>query len=486
MASSSLKSTAAKGILWSGISSVASTLLIVVVTAILANILPPADFGLVNLALVFVGLLSTLNDIGLGAGIVQQNHPSPAVLSTCFWVNILVGFALWLLICLVAPFLAAFYDEPQLASLVIITGLTLAITPLGSVHRALLIRQFQFKSLAILDVVALTLGGALGIGAAIAGFGAVSIALQEVLRVLIRSAGAWGLLNWRPKWSFDWLESRPLFKFGTGFMASSMLNYFISNFDNLLVGKLFGATALGFYSVAYFLATLPSTKIVPLITAVSFPLFARIQDQYTRLKQAYEAAVYYVTAISFPTLVGLFVLAPEFIHLFYGDEWVAVIPLIRLLCVAGALYSLTSLGATTLLSAGRSDLLFLNGIVRLVLLGGLILVGASRLDLAGIAGAVSVYTIIAFPIMLYLVDVACKIGAMSTISALKTPLLASSVLLPTLLVYKWLLYTMGNDSAAFVLTTGTILGAAFYFSVMYVFDRDGVHSTFNMIRTAMH
>ena len=396
----SLRKLATQSFSWTALSTLVTTGLWVIIQTSLARLLSPEEFGLVGLSIVFVNFANVVNRLGLTAAIVQREDLEEVQASTAFWINLAVGCALTAMLAGASGVIARFYKRPDLAPIVVVISLSFFFNSLGSVHRALLQRNLDFKSLALVDIIALFVSAVVSIGWALAGGGAYSLAIQEVIRGLVRSVLGWAFLSWLPGFVFDWKNFRSLFSFSSTVMISDIINYISANIDHFLIGKLVGVSAVGYYGLSYTLVNLPRAKIVPLINNISFPVLSRVQDDQARLRRGYLKTVQYISLLSFPALFGLLTVAREFVYVFYGEKWAPSIILLQLLCVTGLIYSFATTVGSFLFPCGRPDLVLRGNIYRFFLLGGSVLVG-THWGITGVAAAVSVYMVV-FLLQLYL------------------------------------------------------------------------------------
>lgn len=486
METRSLSHLAVKGVTWSAISAIGTSISLMIISIILARILSPVEFGLVNIAIVITGLFSILGDLGLSAGIIQRKNISIELLSSSFWVNVIIGSVLWILLVLLSKSFAFFFHQPSLQMIIVVSGLTLSINSFGIVHRAMLTRDLRFQELAFIDIFAVFVSGLIGIIAALRGFGAMSIAIQEVIRSILRTITIWVVNRWRPIWIFNWFDFKSIFNFSANVMASSFLNYIISNFDNLVVAKLFGAAEIGYYTIAYSLATLPQLKIAPLITTVAFPLFSKVQDDNDRFKRGYINSVFYISLIAFPLLFGLFTLAPEFITVVYGDKWSPVIVPLKILCIAGLFYSVSTTVGTVVLAKGRSEIMLFINIIRFILLSTFIIAGAAWKGINGVAGSISAYGFIGFLLYLWAVYRASNITPLEIAHAIRWPVISSLIMIAIISSYRLLWQIQIGHLGLIFLISAIFLGVITYFTTTWLTNQKLVRSTITLFRAQLN
>jgi O-antigen/teichoic acid export membrane protein len=468
----SLRSLATQSFLWTAISTLGTTGLWFVINIVLARLLSPDAFGLVGLSAVFVNIANVINGLGLSAAIIQHEDLDDVQVSTAFWVNLGVGLLSTALLAGGATIIADFYGHPDLAPIMMVLSFSFFFSSLGSIQRALLIRSLDFKLLSVLDIVALFASAVVSIGLALKGGGAYSLAIQEVVRSLVRAILGWIFTPWNPAFVFDWQRFQPLFNFSSTVLVSDIINYVSSSMDRFLIGKLVGVSEVGYYNLSYNLVRLPQAKIAPLLNRISYPILARVQNESVRLQRGYLKTVQYISLLSFPGLLGLFTIAPEFIYVVYGPKWEPSIILLRLLCVAGMVYSFATTVGSFLYPCGRPDLVLKGNIYRIFLLGGCVLVG-TRWGIVGVAAAVSVYTIIfLFPLYLWFLWQAGRLSPLAMLKAL-LPALSASIIM-SLGVYgcKLFIFEPILSSPLAILIFTIPLGGALYLMALWLMYRE--------------
>jgi O-antigen/teichoic acid export membrane protein len=351
------------GVAWNSASRVVGQIVQFAITATLARLLLPADFGLVAMLAVFTGFAAIFVDLGLAAALVQRKEVEERHLSSAFWVNIGGGVLMAATISSLSPAIAAFYGEPRLVALTVVASASFVIGATSIVQSALLKRTLNFRRLAIVDVTATAVGGIIAVGVAVAGLGVWSLVLSALAATAVRSSMLWFSTDWRPKRIIDRAAVRDLWRFSSHLLGFMMLNYWSANADNLLIGRFIGVRQLGIYSRAFSVMMLPISQIAGAATGVMFPALSGIQDDRGRVKAGYLRATRLIAIVAFPTFTGLIVVADRFIVAAYGDRWSAAVPLLRILCVAGLVRMMVATGSWIYQSQGRTDWMLRWGVV---------------------------------------------------------------------------------------------------------------------------
>jgi len=352
----SLTSKTAKGIFWSGTSQVLKQIFQFIITAILARLLSPSDFGIIGMATVFTAFITLFNEMGISAAIIQKKDVKQEDLSSIFFINLLIGLFLTILTISISSIIALFYQKEILKLIMILLSFNFFLGAFAIVQQALLQKNLEFKKLMIVDVISLILSGSIGVFLAYNGFGVWSLVFQSLVYTLFRSILLWLVSNFRPMFTFNWQGVREYFIFSLNVLGFNIINYFARNLDYLLIGRFLGAAPLGYYTLAYKLMLYPLRNISYVIGRVLFPAFSAIQDNKPKIREAYLKGIQYIALISFPMMLGLFIIAPDFILVIYGSKWEPAIFIIQVLCFTGMFQSVGTTVGTIYLATGRADI----------------------------------------------------------------------------------------------------------------------------------
>ncbi len=241
---------------------------------ILARLLGPKEFGLVGMVTAFTGVLNLLRDFGLSSAAVQRATVTDEQISTLFWLNLLVGTVLGLLTAAMAPFLAAFYHEPRLIAVTFALAAGFVFNAAGVQHSALLQRQMRFTTMALIQVISLILGTAVGIAGAEAGYGYWALVALTVSVPLIGTIGAWLTAGWLPGPPRKGAGIGAMMRFGGTVSLNSLVAYLAYNTDKVLIGRFWGTSVLGIYGRAYQLVSIPTDLAMTIPLTIACVVFA--------------------------------------------------------------------------------------------------------------------------------------------------------------------------------------------------------------------
>jgi O-antigen/teichoic acid export membrane protein len=353
---------------------------------VLARILTPADYGLVGMVTVFVGLAQVFKDGGLGMGTVQSEEISHEQVSTVFWLNVGLLLLVGLVVIAAAPSIAGFYRHPELAPVTAVLGAAFVVNGLSVQHDALLRRHMRFVAVAITQVVPLVLSLGVSIVLALAGWRYWSLVAGTVVTAAASTALSFYLCPWVPGWLRRRTGARRMVKFGRDLTIFNAFNYFARNFDNILIGRFVGAAALGLYSKAYSLFLLPMTQIRGPLSDVSMPALSSLKRQPERYARYYCT---FLSALAYATvpISAYCVLEGDFlITTLLGSRWAAAGPVFRILAAAGILQTIASTRGLVLVSLGESRKYLWLGVINSVAMVIAFVLGV-RFGIVGVATA---------------------------------------------------------------------------------------------------
>jgi PST family polysaccharide transporter len=373
---STLKAQVSSGLFWSAGARIVQQFIQFGFSIVLARLLSPGDYGLMAMVLVFTGFAAMLADGGFSSALVQKTDLGETHVHTVFWLTVFSGVTLTTITYLIAPWLASFYDAPALKPIFRVVALNFTIASFGNVPFALLQKRMQFKAIAHVGTWSMLASGIIGMILALLGASVWCLVAQTLSASLLTALFRWIASKWLPRLVFSMAALKDLWHYASHLYGFNLINYWARNADNFVVGKYFGAPALGVYSRAYMLMLLPITQVNSVISQVVFPAFASIQNDKPRVKSIYLRAMGIVALITFPIMFGLVVTAQPFIDTVYGPKWRAVAPILQILALVGAMQALINSTGWLFLSQGRTNVMFFWGAIFAVLAVASFAVGA--------------------------------------------------------------------------------------------------------------
>lgn len=343
------------GVGWLGVSKGITQIGTWIATIIIARLLTPADYGLVGMSGLLVGVITLVGDFGLNASIIQKKEISHKEISALFWHFVLIGLVLSLIIYILAPLGARFWKEPELINLIRLSALVFMVDSLCQVPSALLQKNMRFREYGIVLSLSAISGSIVSIILAYYGMGPYSLIFGTMSAIIVKLILAYAYEPFRPKIIFVTKETMMHLKFGTTLTAGRYLWWYYSNCDFWLASKFLGKSAYGSYSMAFQLASLPIEKIAAVINPVAFPTFSKIEDDKER-GEFFFKILKYMAYISFPIFIGFFWTADDLINLLLGEKWQDTILVFKVFVLVFPLRCLDSLNSPLLNSIRRVDI----------------------------------------------------------------------------------------------------------------------------------
>lgn len=345
------------GVTWASASQLVRQATSFLASIVLARQIAPEDFGLVSIASVAVGFAGLFRDLGTSSALIQKKEVNDAFLSSLSWMNGGIGILLMVALIVVSPWIASYFGEPLLASLIRALAVNLFVSCLLVVPLALMVRGLEFDRTAKIDILSTLTGAVIGVAFACNGAGPWSLVAQSLGSTLVtagivmRSGQVW------PKMRFDWQEIRPIVAYSLNLTGFNMFNFCVRNLDNLIIGKFLGATSLGYYTVAYRLLLLPLQLVSDVAGRVMFPVLAKMQDDLPLLRESYRRMLAKIALFTFPMMLGLWSISDFFVPTIYGEKWMPVAELLEFFAPVGMIQSIGTTVGIIYQVKGRTDLM---------------------------------------------------------------------------------------------------------------------------------
>lgn len=352
----SLKKTTLKGTIWSSIERFSVQGISFIVMIIMARVLTPEDYGLVGMLTIFIAISQALIDSGFSQALIRKQDRNEIDNSTVFYFNIAVGCILYIILFSCAPLIAEFYNEPILVPLTRVISLSVLINSFAVVQRALLTVKIDFKTQAKASLTASIVSGVVGIAMVYTGAGVWAIVWYQIANILINVILLWIFSKWRPTWQYSWSSFHELFGFGSKLAISAIIDTLYQNIYLIVIGKVFKATDLGYYTRAQQFAAFPSSNLTGIIQRVTFPVLCTIQDDDERLRNVYRRFLRMSAFIVFPLMIGLAAVAHPLVIILLKEQWTFTAVLLQIICFSMMWYPIHAINLNLLQVKGRSDL----------------------------------------------------------------------------------------------------------------------------------
>lgn len=369
-----LKKQVLSGVFWTSIQQFSSQGVSFLISVILARLLLPEEFGLIGMIGVFIGLGGVLMDAGLCQSLIRTTNPDEEDFSTVFYFNILVSILIYLVLFFSSPYIAAFFNQEILTSVIRWYCITFIINAFYNVQSARLSKNLDFKTQMKANLPALFIGGSVGVIMALNECGVWSLVGIALTQSFMNAAILWIITGWKPLFNINKDKFKIHFSYGYKITLSSILDIVFNNLNMIVIGKFFTPVQVGYYNRADSLKQFPVSTIGSILGKVTFPLFAEIKDDNFRLKEVYKKIMQMVTYVLAPMLLILSVLAePLFIFLF-TDKWLPAVPYFQILCWNGIMFPINAFNLDILKVKGRSDLYLKLEFIKKILLSVVIFV----------------------------------------------------------------------------------------------------------------
>lgn len=370
-----LRQKAVKGVIWTALQKYSTMLIQFISGIILARLLTPYDYGCIGMLTIFMLLAESFIDGGFGSALIQKKAPTQTDYSTIFFWNMGLSAVLYAVLYFSAPAIARFYGIPLLSDILRVQGTVLFIYAFNIVQRNQLQKKLNFKILSIVTIITSLTALTVTVIMAYKGFGVWSLVAQNILTAAIPALVFWFYVKWRPQWVFSWQSFRELFSFGFYMFLTHLLNQFGQQVQGLLIGKFYNASTMGYYSKANSTERLASTSISKVMSQVTYPLYAEVQDDKAALGNIIKKITLTLSYVTFPLMFILLLCARPLFILLYSDRWAASVPYFQVLCIAGLAYSLQSVNYQSVAAVGKSKTMFVWTLVKRVVGIAFVIVG---------------------------------------------------------------------------------------------------------------
>ena len=356
-----LRQNISTGILYTAITKYSGVVISIVIGAVLARLLSPAEFGVVALVTVFISFFNILSDVGIGPAIVQNKELTEKDVQSIFLFSISLGVVLSLLFFLSSTIIAYFYNNTELIPLTRLLSLTVLFSAFRIVPNALLLKKLKFKKVGLATIFVQLFSGIFAVILAYKGFSYYALVYKSIFDSFFLCFLFYWLSPIKLKLKIDKNALQKIMHFSTFQFLFNFINYFSRNADNLLIGKFISPSALGYYDRSYQLMMMPVQNLTHVITPVLHPVLSEFQNDKPKIYEAYLKVIKLLAAIGFPLSVFLYFAASEIILILYGQQWEQSIPVFELLALTVGIQMVLSSSGSIFQAVNRTDLLFYSG-----------------------------------------------------------------------------------------------------------------------------
>lgn len=353
---SSLKDKTIRGVGWSAADTFLGQGVTFLVGLVLARLLTPEEYGLIGIVTIFTSILLGFVDCGFSNALIRKQDADNEDFNTMFIVNLVISVAMYALLFLCAPFIARFFDRPQLAELVRVTGLLLIIQSLSIVQDTILKKRIDFKTKTKASVTAAATSGIIGIAMAFSGCGVWSLVGQQLSRQAVYTVSLWCLNKWLPQLRLNIESLRYMWGFGWKLMLSGLLERIWLQLYQAIVGKFYSPAALGQYTRSKEYASIFSSNLTSIVQKVTYPVLSEVQDEKERMVGGYRRIIKVTMFVTAIIMISMGAVSEPLIYCLIGPQWKQAASFLPLICISMSLYPLHAINLNMLQVQGRTDI----------------------------------------------------------------------------------------------------------------------------------
>lgn len=476
MQQESLKKKTVKGVMWSAMERFSTQGVQFVVMIVMARLLTPHDYGIVGLLTIFLAIAQALIDSGFSQALIRKQDRTDVDNNTVFYFNLVVSGGLYVVLFLIAPFVADFYKLPLLCSVMRVVCLGVIFNSLAVVQRALYTARLDFKTQAKASFFSAVVSGVIGISLAYYGSGVWALVIQQLINLALNTILLWIMSSWRPQLCYSWEAFRELFSFGSKMLASGLLDTIYVNIYPIVIGKLFSASSLGHYTRAQQFAQFPSSNLTGILQRVSYPVLCEIQNDDVRLAEAYRRLLKLSAYIIFPLMVGVSSVSQALVNITIGSRWQYCALLLQIICFSYMWYPIHAINLNLLQVKGRSDF-FLKLEIAKKIVGVSVLCFTYRFGLEAMCFGNIASSLLCLVINTYYTGRLINVGYFKQMRDLLPTFVVCLFMYALIFVINQFVY-----SDVLQLLVGILVGISFYFAVTYILKFKELQELLSMVK----
>lgn len=476
-----LKNKTVKSLYYLGMGKSASKLLSFINTLVLARLLSPQDYGLMAIVMVIIGFIGFFNEIGLGSALRQRIDVNEQQLNGVFSLTLMISIFLFAFMYLISPTLASYYEEPVLIDVLRLIALTFIIGSLATVPDALIARNMNFKAYAGIEFLMVVIQCAVTLILAWLGFKVWALAWGFLVSQLFRTTMIFISSSWYPSKFGDLKAAFELMGFGFSVTYSRLTWYFYNNANTLIIGKMMNSVMLGVYSMALTLATLPTSYITSLVIQIASPLFSKMQLDLPRLDNAMLRLTSGIAMIAFPMMVGMALTAEQLVPVLLGEQWIAAVFPLQILCLVGVLKSVDPLITQAFISIGKANITARYTSLCAIVIPFSVFIGALQESLTSVAIALSVSYPLTSLYLFYSAKKHLHFSLIRYIQSLKTPIEACIWMSIWVFSINLLITSTLGSMNILILAAKFFVGAISYLFFMIYIRKQGLNDCYEIL-----
>lgn len=463
MAEKTLKHQAISSLFWKIIETGGTQIIQFIISVFLARLVMPEQFASIALLSIFLAVSRVFINGGLTSALIRKKDRTQTDCCTVFYFNIFVSLICYIIIYLIAPLVAKFYDLPELTILMRIMGLTIIITSFSAIHTTLFTANLNFKAITKYNIASMFISGVAGIYLAYLGWQVWALVAQALIGVVITTGFMWYCSHWRPSLLFSWKSFKEFFGFGSKLLVSSLIDTIYVNIYGVVIGKVFVKSDLAFFNRAQSLNVLTSSTPTSVLASVTYPTLCKIQDDDDRLREGYRKMICLSAFVIFPLSLGLGAVSYPLINVLYTNIWIYAASLLQILVFAGMWYPIHAINLNLLIVKGRSDIFLRLEIIKKII-GVSIMIGTVPLGIEAMCYGTIVSSLISLLINTYYTGKLINMGIIKQLKDIYHILILSLIMFASC---KLISTILGNGIQSLVISV--LCGIIIYFGGAVIF-----------------
>ena len=471
-----LRNNVVSSLIWKFLERIGTQGIQFIVSLLLARLLLPSDYGVVSMILVFTAIANVFVQSGFSTSLIQKKGADELDFSSVFYASLIIATFCYMILFFIAPFIAEFYDMPEMTAILRVIALTLFFGAINSVQNAKISKDMKFKKLFFSSLGAIVISGTTGIVLAYLGYGPWALVWQQLSNSIAITIILWFTSGWRPKFMLSIKRVKSLFSYGWKILCSSLLDTIYQNLYNLVIGKFYSSETLGNYNKGEQFPKLIAVNVDGAISSVMLPAYSREQDNHQKVKKMVRRSIVTSTLLLFPMMFGLAAVAETAIRVLLTDNWLGCVPYLQLLCIVYAMYPINTANLQSIKAMGKSDyylkLEVIKKVIGIIVLVATVPFGVYAMALGQVGVALVSTFINAFPNR-RLLNYQYKEQIKDILPALLISLVMFSVVFPMNYL---------NINIYLLLLIQILIGAGLYLGLAYIFKLESLDYLIKMIK----
>lgn len=464
----SLKQRAISSGVWLGFSRMLNKILLLVRAIILARMLSPKDFGLFGISLAVLSLLQTFSQPGTGEALIQKKDDIAPYLDAAWTIKIIRGISLALFLYFCAPFASRFFAEPQIITLIYIIAASLIIGGIGNQGIIYFAKDLNFRKAFIYEISGVITDFCVSLILVFILHNALALAYGYLAGIFTLTVVSYFIHPYRPKFKIDLPKIKELTRFGRWVWLYTIFNYILSDGISFFIGKVLGVISLGLYQMALKISALAAGEISAVFSSVGFSFYSKLQDDASKLKEAYIKTLKINNLLIFPICVFLYGMSPLIVHVLLGEKWQGIVWLIRIFSLLGLFTSLSTINNTFFKSMGNPNLTAKFQIIKLILISSIIYFVTVKFGLIGVSILILIVNIAISPFECAIIFKKLGLRINIILKIILFPLANSIITITVIfLINKWLVVHINIISFIFL----TFLSVILYLFTTFISDQ---------------